>query len=397
MIKEKVALNNIEQFSKKYVIPKEKLTKAIEEASKKLEDRIERYGDTFPGTSSVNYKYTQGSNDNWVCGMLTGTYLLAYELTGNKRFREVAERQLHTYRERFDKQINISDHDIGFVFSPSVVAAYKLWGKEAEHKLALEAADYLYRYSYSKKGGFIIRCAKKVHEEWACRTMMDSMLNIPLLFWAGKETGRQEYIDAAIAQRNITEKYLIREDGSSFHHYQFDVGTHKPVRGLTLQGYSDDSCWSRGHAWGILGFPIAYSYTKDKSLLSLHRDVTYYMLNHLPEDMIPSWDLIFTGQDEQPRDSSAGLIAVCGMHEMCKYLSEDDPQKRIFESAGAQMLEAVIDKCTGDIGVDYDGLVCHVSHAVPQKTGIEECAVYGDYFYLEALIRYINPSWKCYW
>ncbi len=396
MVKNKVVLEQ-ERFLKEYSIPREKLERALEVTVKKLEERIDKHGASFFKTQTEKYQYTESPNNNWVCGMLTGTYLLAYELTGNPKFREVAEKQLVTYKERFEKRINVSDHDIGFIYAPSCVAAYKLWGQEKMRDLALQVADYYYHYSYSQKGGFIIRSANCVKEEWACRTMMDTLLNIPFLLWSGRERGKKEYIEAAVSQLKITEKYLIRDDASSFHHYQFDVETHKPVRGLTWQGYSDDSCWSRGHAWGVLGFPIAYSYLQEESLVELHRDVTYYMLNHMPKNLIPKYDLIFMEEKEQPNDSSAGLIAVCGMHEMCKHLPEDAPQKKVFESAGAQILEAIIDRCTGDFEPGCEGLVHQVTHTVPLGQGINECAVYGDYFYLEALMRYLNPSWKCYW
>jgi unsaturated chondroitin disaccharide hydrolase len=82
---------------------------------------------------------------------------------------------------------------------------------------------------------------------------------------------------------------------------------------------------------------------------------------------------------------------------MAKLLPDTDPDKAIFESAAAQLLEAVIDNCTGDIGVDYDGLICHVTHAKPQGQGIDECAPYGDYFYLEALARYLLPDFVRFW
>ena len=85
------------------------------------------------------------------------------------------------------------------------------------------------------------------------------------------------------------------------------------------------------------------------------------------------------------------------MNEMCRHLPDDAPQKAVFRNASAQMLEAVIDRCTGDIGREYDGLICHVTHAKPQKRGIDECAIYGDYFYLEALMRFVKPDWKRYW
>ena len=396
MVTEKIILENPERFTGEYTISKEKLTKAIEKAADKLESQIPRFKEGFAATCSVNYKYPKTVNNNWICGMHTGTFLLAYELTGNQKFREVVESHLPTYRNRLDKKIAVEDHDVGFVFSPSCVAAYKALGDENARQTALDAAEHLYHFSYSKKGGFILRVASQQHKPEYCRTMMDTLMNAPLLFWAGQETGRQEYIDAAASQNKITEQYLIREDASSNHHYQFDLETHKPLHGVTWQGYSDASCWSRGHAWGVYGFPIAYSYTKEPYLVDVHKDITYYMLNHLPEDMIPYWDFVFVDGD-QPRDSSAGVVAVCGMDEMCKYLPDDAPQKQIFKNASARMLEAVIDNCTGDIGREYDGLICHVTAALPQRQGIDQCAIYGDYFYLEALCRMVKPDWKRYW
>ena len=66
-------------------------------------------------------------------------------------------------------------------------------------------------------------------------------------------------------------------------------------------------------------------------------------------------------------------------------------------AAAAQLIESVIDKYTGDIGAEYDGLIHHVTHAKPQGQGFDECAVYGDFFYIEALARYLNPDFKKYW
>ena len=120
------------------------------------------------------------------------------------------------------------------------------------------------------------------------------------------------------------------------------------------------------------------------------------MLNHLPEDNIPYWDYDFTEGDE-PRDSSSGAISSCGLHEMARLLPDSDPDKKLFENAAAILLEAIIDNCTGDIGKDYDGLITHVTHAKPQGQGIDESAAYGDYFYLEALLRHLKPDWNRYW
>ena len=398
MVTQEIKLLNPERFSKPHVISKEKLTSAISEAADRLEIMGKEHGVDFPSCWSINYKYDYAHNRNWVGGMYTGCYWLAYELTGNKFFKDMAEKLTATFRKRLDDRIGVDDHDVGFAFSPSCIASYKLTGNEDARKTALDAAEYFYSTGYSHKGKFIIRDWK----DWAngksggSRTMMDSLMNAPLLFWAAEQTGKAEYAQAARDHVRTTERYLVREDASTNHHYQFDVVTAEPVRGVTLQGRSDDSCWSRGHSWGVYGFPIAYSYCKEDYLIDVHRDITYFMLNHLSEDLIPCWDYDFVSNNVI-KDSSAGVISVCGMHEMCRALDDSAPQKAIFESAASQILEATIDKCSGDNGIAHDGLIFHVTAALPQKLGVDQTAVYGDYFYLEALARFQNPDFKMYW
>lgn len=396
MNRKPIAIERPERFAGTHVIDREKLLRAANAACDKLEANARKNGLGFPGTCSKEYKYVLGENKNWECGMYTGCYWLAYELTGREFFREVAEQHLETFRYRVDNKVGMDDHDVGFTFTPSCVAAYKLTGNEFAKQTALDAAKYFHEVGYSREGKFIIRSHRGWSAGGGCRTMMDSLMNAPLLFWTGNQTGDAEYIKSAHDHTLTSEKYLIREDSSSFHHYQFDPATAGPVKGVTLQGHSDDSCWARGHSWGIYGFPIAYSYTGDPVLKKVHKDITCFMLNHLPDDMLPYWDYDFVDGD-QPRDSSSAAISSCGLHEMARLLPDGDPDKAVFACASAKMLEALIDRCTGDIGVEYDGLICHVTHALPQGQGIDECAVYGDYFYLESLLRHLKPDWERYW
>lgn len=386
-----------ERFQTLYSIDRKKLLNAADKAVDKLEKNIKKYGEGFPGTYSKDYKYSWGENIHWQCGMYTGCLWLAYEITGNTFFKDIAESHFDTYRHRLDKCINLNDHDVGFVFSPSCVAQYMITGNEEAKKAALEAAKYFFENSYSQKGKFIIRAFEVWDDGVGCRTMMDSLMNAPLLFWAGGQTGNEDYIKAALDHNYTTCNLLIRADGSSFHHYQFDPKTAMPVKGITFQGNSDDSCWARGQSWGIYGFPIAYSYTNDEKIKDTHKSVAEFMLNHLNEDNVPYWDYDFISGDDQPRDSSAGAISSCGFHEMARLLPDDDSLKQIYSTAASLLLEAVIDRCTNELNVEYDGLIHHVTHNAPRSHGIDECAVYGDYFYLEALLRHIKPDWKKYW
>lgn len=392
MYSKNISLKNPERFTKAVEPYPTLIDGAIELAANKLLNNLDRLKEFSP-PETINFIYEKRENNEWTSGMNTGVFYLAYELSGNKSFLDAAHTQLKTYRKRLSEKTGLLNHDVGFVFTPSCVADYKVTGDTNSKEMALEAAEMLASY-FTEEGGFIKRIAG--NNAPCCRTLVDTMMNIPLLMWAGRETGNDEYTKKAIRHYKTTEKYLVREDGSTYHHYQFNPETMLPEGGLTLQGYSDESCWSRGHSWLVYGYPIAYGYTKDESIFDVHRAVTYYFLNNLSADNIPYWDFVFSSPSTQPRDSSAAAVAVCGLLEMCKYLSDDNPDRLIFKGAADIMMTALIKKCSNTDDTK-DGLITHVTHGVPQGRGIDESAIYGDYFYLEALLRYKNPDWKMYW
>ena len=384
-------VNVPERFKVAYTIDQAKLERAAEAAVEKLYALYEEGGINFPKTSSTDYQYVWGDNNNWTAGMYTGSYLMAYQLTGDEKYANIVNEMIDTFIYREANRVGMGDHDVGFAFVPSCVGAYKILGSEEARETALRAVEYYYETSYSKEGKFIIR-AFSWNSFDGFRTMMDSEMNASLFFWAGQELSTKVYTKAGKDHTMTTINYLVRDDGSTYHHYQFDPATAEPLYGVTWQGYADESCWSRGHSWGIYGFSIAHSYTDSEQILAAQRDVTYYMLNNLPEDLIPYWDYTFTDGSDEPRDTSAAAIAVCGMLDMAERLPEGSAQRLIYESAAAQIMEVLIDYYTGDIGVDYDGLIHTVTHAKPQGHAIEECAPYADYFYLEALARYLKDD-----
>ena len=395
-----IKLTNPERFLGNYEIPREKLNNAIKKATEKLLSKLDAYATGFPSQYTDNYDlYKLGENNNWECGLHTGTILLAYDLTGDERFLDVVKKHMETYRYRFDNKINFKDHDFGFVFSPSTVAYYKRTGDKAARELSLEAAEYFYNVGFCKEGGFIPRYLNfaETRDPDGCRTMMDTLFNSPLFLWAGEETGDSKFTEAGLSQARITRDYLIREDGSSNHHYQFELDTLKPLYGVTLQGNRNDSTWTRGHAWGVYGFPISYDYTKDESLMDVHSDVTAFMLNNLPSDNVLYWDYDFSDGSDEPRDSSATVVGVCGLLEAARLLPENSPKKEIYTNAANMMLEGVIDMFSGDAGRPYDGLIWGVTGARRLDIGLDACATYGDYFYLESLLRITKPEWKRYW
>ena len=388
-----------EKFSKETELPKEMLFGALHEALKKIDGNTKTFINTFPRPCSTNYVYpgilNGGEWDDWTSGFWTGMLWLAYEITGEERYRKTAFFQIKSYDERITNKVAVNHHDLGFLYTPSVVAGYKITGNERAKQAGLKAANHLLG-RYKEKGEFI-QAWGDLNDPTAYRLIIDCNLNVPLLFWASEVTGDSKYREIATKHINTAAKVVVREDSSTHHTFYFDPETGNPVKGVTAQGAGDDSAWARGQAWGVYGFPLAYSYLKDEKFVELFKRVTNYFLNHLPSDDICYWDLMFDENSGEERDTSSAAIAVCGMLEMIKYLPDSDPDKKIYENAVNSIMKSLITKYTTK-NIEYsNGLLTQAVYSKPNGSGVDECCIWGDYFYMEALVRIMKPEWKKYW
>ena len=284
---------------------------------------------------------------------------------------------------------------MGFVFIPSCVAAYKLEDNEQAKEAAIKAADHLCT-RYHDKGKFI-QAWGDVNDPSKYRLIVDCLLNIPLLYWASEVTGDKKYDDIAHQHFKTTIEVCCREDASTFHTYYFDVNTGLPLRGVTAQGASDDSAWSRGQTWGMYGPMLTYIYKKEEKALQTFKATTNYFLNHLPSDYVPFWDLQFTDGDNEPKDSSAAAIALCAMLEGIKHMDESDPLRETYVNACKRIMNSLIDNYLTKDDPNANGLLKHAVYSKPINLGVDEMNIWGCYFYMEAFHRMLDPEWKLYW
>lgn len=395
-------LQNVQRFAVDTEYLEQKLDQAIAEALKKVDYALETLGDKFASHSSVNNVYYPVENTSgWNAGFWTGILWLSYELTGEEKYKNAALGHLESYRKRIeearDKRIseNISTigHDVGFLYSLSCVAAYKLTGNEEARRVALLAADHL-KYRFQEKGQFI-QAWGQVTDPKAYRLIVDCLLNIPILYWATEVTGDQSYADVAYRHFRTTVEYAIREDGSSFHTYYFDPENGQPLKGVTKQGTSDDSCWSRGQGWVIYGMMLTRKYIEDPEAVAIADAAVRYYLNRIPTDYIPYWDLVFEEGSGEEKDSSAAAIAICGMLELLKYLPEG-AERTTYQKAILLSMESLYENYSTKDCPESNGLLLHAVYSKPDKVGIDECNIWGCYFYLEALTR-LKRDWRLYW
>lgn len=375
------------------------LTSAANNAVSILKSNLSNFTNYFQASNSVDNFYPASDNTEWTTGFCTGEYWLAWELTGDPTFRESAEVQVESFLQRIQNKVDVNHHDMGFLYTPSCVSAYKLTKSEAGKKAALMAADNLLG-RFQGKGQFLQAWGELGAPE-NYRLIIDCLLNLPLLYWASDVTGDSRYADAAKSHTKTSLANLIRADNSTYHTYFFDKETGKPTHGVTHQGYRDDSAWARGQAWGIYGTALAYRYTKDTACVNLFCKVTDFFLEHLPEDNVPDWDLEFSDGSNEPKDSSAAAIAVCGILEMSSLIPKEQAKK--YLDGAALILKSLIENYAVKDASVSNGLLLHGVYAknspynpIPKDRGVDECNTWGDYFYLEALVRCIR-QWVTYW
>ena len=377
---------------------KEKFTTALDVCVNQIRQNLPEFTEYFQDAASTNNFYKQIENTYWTTGFWTGQIWLAYEYSGDRVFKEAALLQVESFYHRIRNKIEVDHHDMGFLYSLSCVAGYKLTGNLIAKEAALLAADQLLA-RYHPKGEFI-QAWGSMKEPENYRLIIDCLLNVPLLYWATKETGDPKYTEAGIKHTRTALANVIRKDGSTQHTFYFDPKSGKPTYGETCQGYSNDSSWARGQAWGVYGIALSYRYTKDPKYIPLFQIVVDYYLKRLPEDLVPYWDLYFTKGNDQPRDSSSAAIVVCGILEMSQYL-EADLSKKYIEVA-KKIMVSLIDHYSVKSFATSNGLLLHgtYSNRSPYNTcnhcGVDECTSWGDYFYMEALTRLVK-EWEVYW
>lgn len=372
---------NIQPFTKEEAID------AMKFVLKRTAENIEFLGDKFPSSASVNLKYEKIDNIDWTNGFFTGLLWLCYEFSGEKVFLDTALKQCESFKNRIDNKIAVEHHDMGFLYSPSCVAGYNLTKCDELKNSAIAAAKQLVT-RFRAKGEFIQAWGELDSEE-SYRLIIDCMNNLPLLFWASEITGDKSYAEIAEKHAHTTLNNIIRDDSSTHHTFYFDLKTGEPLKGVTSQGYSDESAWARGQAWGVSGFPIAFRYTNDEKFTEAACKVANFFLNRLPDDYIPYWDLIFDDESGQERDSSASAIAVNGLLELST--QNVGEYKPIYEGAASAILRSLSTNYTTE-GQDSNGIIKHGVYTKPGKRGIDECMIWGDYYYAEALMRIINPQ-----
>jgi unsaturated chondroitin disaccharide hydrolase len=319
----------------------------------------------------------------WTSGFFPGSLWLMYRATGDPSWRAAAAARqsgIESQKTRTDT------HDLGFMLFDSFGNGWKLTGDDSYRQTLLTAAGSLdTRYSSVVHA---TRSWDNTSSDSATdfKVIVDNMMNLELLDWASKHGGSSAYASHALEHALTTAREHVRADGSTYHLVVFDQNTGAVRRKGTVQGSSDSSTWSRGQAWAVYGFTLAYRETGDSRMLDTARKVADYYVSHLPADSVPYWDFQAPGIPNEPRDSSAAAIAASGLIE----LAQSDPdisRSRRYLAVAESTLASLSSPAYLAEGTGSRSILLHGTSNKPAGE-YDRGLIYGDYFFLEALLRY---------
>ena len=377
---------------------------AVAAALRTIDANLAEFGERYPGDTTVHGRYLmrpatrglpEGANVGWTTSFWPGMLWLAFDLTGDEAYLHAAASHVRSFTERVERRIDLSTHDLGFLYTLGCVVAWRRTGDETARRTALAAADHLL-VRVLEPAGIIQAWGDLDDPRQRGRTIIDSLMNTPLLFWASRASGEARYADAARRHAAQLRDNILRPDGTTFHTFYWDAATGRPLRGETEQGSSDESCWARGQAWAVYGFALNHRHTGDASFLEAAQRCADYFLARLPADRVAYWDLVFGDGSGQERDSSAAAIAVNGLIELADQLPDGSRGDR-YRAAAAHILESLISGYSAAADPHSNALLLHGVYDKPKGIGVDQGTLWGDYFYLEALTRATRPDWSDPW
>lgn len=320
---------------------------------------------------------------DWTSGFWPGTLWYLYEYSGEGKWETEAIRfsQLLT---PLSKRPGF-DHDLGFQVYNSIGKGYRLTQNADYKAIVLRTADSLATLFNPKVGTILSWPGRKKEPGWAHHTIIDNMMNLELLFWASKNSGSKSLYDIAVRHAETTMRNHFRPDYSAYHVILYDEKTGQKIKGRTQQGYGDETMWARGQAWAIYGFTMTYRETRKPEFLDFAKKIADVYLRRLPEDLVPFWDFDAPNIPNEPKDASAAAISASALLELSTLMEDKSAAKNYRKKAEAIL--KTLSTAQYQSRERNSAFLLHATGHKPAGSEIDVSIIYGDYYYLEALLR----------
>lgn len=323
-------------------------------------------------------------SDGWVSGFYPATLLYLHHYTPDTALRGEALRKMKVLEK---EQFNTRTHDLGFMMFCSFGNAARIIPGADYDSIIINSARSLSTRFDPKVG--CIRSWDSGPDKFL--VIIDNMMNLELLMHAFRMTGDSSFYNISVTHANTTMKHHFREDFSSYHVVDYDPLTGEVGKKHTHQGAHDTSAWARGQAWGLYGYTMMYRETGDARYLEQATSIAEFILDHprMPADMVPYWDFDAPVISDAYRDASAAAVISSALLELSEYVVGD--LKKTYFSTAEKILESLSRAPYKTSGMEAGGFILkHSVGHMPNQSEIDVPLSYGDYYFVEAALRYIG-------
>lgn len=343
--------------------------------------------DTMSVSISAGYTGENWSHGNWFCGFWVGLLLTSYLHTGDEKYLKLAADRMVLVEERASDG---NTHDIGFIFLSSAMPFYRITGDARHRATALRAADKLRsRLVVTERGSYVSSWGPMTDPRGRAASAIDTMANIPLLYWAAREADDASFRLAAEEHAKMTMLSFNRDDNTQFHAVEYDTRTGERLRGYTFQGAHDDSYWSRGTGWAVIGLAVTAANSGNVDYLDQAIVISEKWFEALGGKAVPPYDFDATG-DDVPEDSAASAIMAAGLLDLAD-LHPDAAIARHWREKAEFLIKGLCEDYLATEGT-HRGILKHGCYSEPHKIGPDAAVMFGDYFFAEALARIAFPG-----
>ena len=279
---------------------------------------------------------------------------------------------------------------IGFQLNCSYGNAFRLTGNPAYEQVLYRGALSLASRFSAKTG--VIRSWNFVRKgrDWKYPVIIDNMMNLELLLSASQLSGNDSLKIIACSHANRTIQNHFRNDYTTFHLVDYDPETGVVRSKETVQGYANNSSWSRGQAWALYGYTMMFRMTGYQNYLLQAEHVADMLLSRLPGDGIPYWDFDAPGGDKRLRDASAAAIMASAFIELSRYIQDIDAKGKYLGIAEKQLCTLASNRYLAKPGTNGNFILMHSVGSYPDQSEVDVPLTYADYYFLEVLLRYKN-------
>ncbi len=390
---------------KTYVEAIELLSQAVQRSARKWEPIVSATKpDEINSRGGALGFFTEGDNQTgewkeqkgyfWTGGFWVSELWRLYARTKDERYKQWAE----LWHSRIIGKEAAIHHDTGFMYFYTSALAYEITRDPKYRSSALRAAERL-KQLYNPTTELVASW-----EENGDDTIIDTMMNLQIWWWASNETGDPNWREMGMKHALRSAELLVRNDGSAIQSVHYNPGDNRqefsPGRGNlkvsnnaragqwiyyhTHQGFAADTAWSRGTAWGLYGFATAYAETKDPRLLATAERVAAFVLDRLPDDGVPWYDFFDEGVHFRIRDTSAAALIAAALLRMSELVS-DKERAGTYRREGERITQSLIDRYLTPVAAPDStppGVLRHGSSTRPN----DGVTIYGDYYLLETLL-----------